>query len=88
MLKETENKETRLLQHFYLWWHFDWGAAPVPGYTYDCNFNAICDIKILCAFLLVCPSTSEYVCQSDTNGSILYNYAKYVILLVKVKIML
>ena len=21
---------------------------------YDCNFNAMCDVKILCAFLLVC----------------------------------
>ena len=55
-----------------------------PGYVYDCNFNAICDIKILFAFLLVCPC----VCQSDTNGSILYDNAKYVILLVKVEIVL
>ena len=29
-----------------------------------------------------------YACQSDTNGSILYDHAKYVILLVKVKIVL
>ena len=28
------------------------------------------------------------VCQRDANGSILYDHAKYVILLVKVKIML
>ena len=44
------------LSHFYRWWHFDWGGAPPTlGYAYDCNSNAICDIKILCAFLLVCP---------------------------------
>ena len=24
-----------------------------PGYAYNCNFNAICDIKIFCPFLLV-----------------------------------
>ena len=29
-------------------------VPPIPGYAYDYNFNAICDIKILCAFLLVC----------------------------------
>ena len=28
--------------------------APHPCSAYDCNFNAICDIKILRAFLLVC----------------------------------
>ena len=28
--------------------------SPAPGYTYDCNFNAICDIRIFCDFLLVC----------------------------------
>ena len=28
-------------------------ASP-PGYAYDCNFNAIRDIKILCAFSLIC----------------------------------
>ena len=57
MLKETENEETRFLYCFYHLWHFDRGPLPFPhpGYTYDCNFNAICDIKILCAFLLVCP---------------------------------
>ena len=35
-----------------------WAPAP-PGYAYDCNFNAICDTKILCAFLplsVVCVS--------------------------------
>ena len=31
------------------------GALPPPGYAYDCNFNPICDIKILGDFLLVCP---------------------------------
>ena len=55
---------------------------PPPDYAYDCNLNAICDIKILCAFLPLCA------CQSGTNGSISYEHAKYVILLVKVKIVL
>ena len=55
-----------------------------PGYTYECNFNAICHIKVFCAFLLVC----FFACQSDTNSSILYDHAKYVILLVKVKMVL
>ena len=56
MLKETENQETRLfLSHFYHWWHFDWGGSGAPGYAYNCNFNSIYDIKILCGFLLVCP---------------------------------
>ena len=31
------------------------GRPPAPVYAYDCNFNAICDIKILSAFLVVCP---------------------------------
>ena len=29
--------------------------GPSNGYAYDGNFNPICDIKILCAFLLVWP---------------------------------
>ena len=29
---------------------------PPLGDAHDCNFNAICDVKILGAFLLVCPS--------------------------------
>ena len=29
------------------------GGAP-PSYAYDCNFKAICDTKILYAFLIVC----------------------------------
>ena len=31
------------------------GRAP-HGYAYDCNFIAICDIKILCAFLPLCAT--------------------------------
>ena len=49
------------------------------------NFNAICDIKIFCAFLACLPLRA---CQSDTNRSILYDHAQYVIVLVKVKIVL
>ena len=34
----------------------DPGPLGLPiGLAYDCNFNPISDIKILCAFLLVCP---------------------------------
>ena len=47
--------------------------GPPPGYAYYCNFSAICDIRILCAFLPLCA------CQCDTNGSISYDHAKYVI---------
>ena len=57
MLKETENEETRLFVAFLSLVAFQLGAAGPPGspgYAYDCNFNAICDIKILYAFLLVC----------------------------------
>ena len=61
MLKETEIEETRLLCFIFVIGGIlmGWGTqAPCPlphlGYAYECNFNAICDIKILCAFLLVC----------------------------------
>ena len=75
------------LSQFYHWWHFDWGGirAPwsLPGYAYNCNFNAICDFVCFFAGL---PSRA---CESNTNGSILYDHAKYVIsVLVKVKIVL
>ena len=59
MLKETENQETRLFCHIFIIGGIsiegDPGSLVPPGYAYSCNFNAICDIKILCAFLLVCP---------------------------------
>ena len=60
MLKETENKDTRIFCHIFIISGISIGGGPgppeppAPGYAYDCNFNAICDIKILCAFLLVC----------------------------------
>ena len=59
MLKETENEETRLFCPIFIISGISIGRgplplAPLPGYVYDCNFNAICDIKILNAFLLVC----------------------------------
>ena len=57
---------------------------PPSGYAYDCNVNAICDIKILSVFLLVCP----FVHVKATNGFISYDHTKYVISLVKVKILL
>ena len=56
MLKETEKKQDFFITFLSL-------AAirlgegrpgpPLSGYACDCNFNAICDIKILCALLLV-----------------------------------
>ena len=60
MLKETKNEESRLFCHIFICGGISVGGrpgppgAPAPGYAYDCNFNAIRDIKILCAFLLVC----------------------------------
>ena len=58
MLKETENEETRLFWYIFIVGGISvgGGAGPMPPHVdaYDCNFNAICDIKILCAFLLVC----------------------------------
>ena len=59
MLKETETEETRLFCDICIISGvlIGRGAAPLAlsGYAYDCNLNAICDIKILCAFLLVFP---------------------------------
>ena len=55
MLKETEAEEARLFCHIFVIggiWH--WWPWP-PRYAYDCSFNPICDIKILRAFLLICP---------------------------------
>ena len=59
--------------------------ATLPGYAYDCNFNALCDIKILCAFF---ACLSLCACESYSHGSILYDDAKYVILLVTVNMVL
>ena len=60
MLKETENEETKLFCHIFSLVAFRLGEDPRPlgpptGYADNGNFNAICDIKILCALLLVCP---------------------------------
>ena len=88
ILKKTENKETRLFVTFLLLVAFRfWGTrAPCPpSYAYDGNFDAIHDFKILCGFCACLPLCAS---QSDTDGSILYHHAKYVILLVKVKIVL
>ena len=42
-------------------WHCVLMALPT-GYAYDCTFNAICDIKILCAFLQF-----AFVCMSKRH---------------------
>ena len=56
MLKETENQKTRLFCHIFVIGGISIeGGSGARRYAYNCNFNAICDIKILCAFLLVCP---------------------------------
>ena len=59
MLEKTENKETRRFCHIFVIGGISIGGGtscpPPAGYAYGCNFNAICDNKILYAFLLVCP---------------------------------
>ena len=53
MPKETENEKTRLFCNNFIIGDISIGGgpgqpgAPAPGYAYDCNFDAICDIKIL-----------------------------------------
>ena len=60
------------------------GAPGSPDYAYDYNFNGICDIKILYASLVVC-----HCVHIKAALMVLFcDYAKYVILLVKVKIVL
>ena len=63
MLKETENEKNKTFLNIFIIGGIsiegDPGRLvpppPAPGYVYYFNSNAICDIKILCAFLLVCP---------------------------------
>ena len=58
MLKKLKTKKRDFFVTFLSLVAFQLGGPgpPAPGYAYNCNFNATCDIKILCAFLLVCPS--------------------------------
>ena len=86
MLNETENEETRLfLPHFCHWWHFDWGgqearASLATSMVVTSMLFVILKFNILfCLFALL---------RSDTNGYVLYDHTKYVILLVKVQIVL
>ena len=58
--------------------------SPPPGYAYESTsilFMIIRFCMLFCLFAL-----DAY--RSDTNGSILYDHAKYVVLLIKVKIVL
>ena len=65
VVREDANKETRLFGHIFIFGGILNGGnpgsvGPPTGYAYDCNFNPICDIKILrvfCLFALVCMST-------------------------------
>ena len=45
--KKIENEETRLFCHIFVIKGISIGGPGPPGYAYDCNFNAICDTKIL-----------------------------------------
>ena len=56
MLEETETEEARIFCHHFLLMAFRFeGLGPLlpRGYAYHFNFNAVCNIQILCAFLLV-----------------------------------
>ena len=57
MLKETKTEEKKIffVTFLSLMALQSGGGGGGAGHAYDFNFNAICDIKILCAFLLVCP---------------------------------
>ena len=62
-------------------------GPPAPGYAYDGNFNAICDIKfcvLFCSFALT-VYVKAILMVLFCN---LYDHAKSLILLVKVKIAL
>ena len=80
MLKATENEETigffvTFLSLVAFQIEGELGlCGPSTGIAYNCNFNPICDIKILCVFacLPLCA------CHRDTNGSSLYDHARVV----------
>ena len=98
MLKETENEETRFFVTFLSLMAFRLGGgrvgagppAPSPSFLAmpmivpSMLFVILRFCVLFCLFAVVYNCT----CQSDTNGSILYDHAKYVILLVKVKTVL
>ena len=64
---------------------FRFEGAGSFGHSYDCKTSMLFVILrfcvLFCLFAFVCMS-------SDTNGFVLYAHAKYVMLLVKVKIVL
>ena len=91
MLKETENQETRLFVTFLslVTVRLGGGAAscpylPPPGYA--CESTSILFMIIRFCMLFCLFALDAY--RSDTNGSILYDQGKYVVLLIKVKIVL
>ena len=46
VLKETENEKTRLFCHIFIINGISIERGGPPGSAYDCNFNAISDIKV------------------------------------------
>ena len=86
MLKETENEKTRLFCHIFIICGISIGEALAPPLATPMIVTSmlfmILRFFVLFACLPLCAS------QSDSHGSILYDHAKYVISLVKVKIVL
>ena len=80
MLKETENEETRLFYYVFIIGGISIGGAPWAP--------PVMATTMLFIILRFCVIFCLFACQSDTNGSILYGHAKYVIFLVKIKIVL
>ena len=83
MLKEMENAETRLFCHIFIICGISIGGGALsPPLAMPMIVTSMLFVMFrFCVFLLVCP-------QNDTNGFILYDHAKYVILFVIVKIVL
>ena len=82
MLKETENEETKLFCHIFVFNGISIGGT--RAFWAPLLATPIIVTLMLFVILRFCVLFCLCVCQRDTNGSILYVYAKYVILLVKV----
>ena len=88
-LKETENEETRLFCHVFVFGSISIGGDPGPlGPLLATPMIVTSILFVILRFWVLFGCLPLGVYQSDTNGSSLYDHAKYVILLVKVKIVL